>query len=321
MDYTAIVILNYNNYKDTTNCINSVLKHNTAEIKFFVVDNGSPNEECVPSLEKYFKQTFSDDYLCLNFGQSPEVHTFPKLTFIISNTNDGYACGNNKALKYIKNDKDAKYILILNNDILFVQDIIPELVENLNVLNDTAIVSPLLLKKDGCSIDYNCARRNTTVNGIILSNLGLAFHIHLIRNRQHILIENPEEIRKEKVEIELPSGSCMLIKSELFFKLGCFDPKTFLYYEENILFKKTSSLGLRNYLIPSLHCIHLGAQSTKKRRADYKFFIHSYKSQIYYVKKYSGANCIEKMCYKVSLVLAYISKYCSNIIKKTLHIK
>ena len=41
MKSTALIILNFNNYKDTINCIESVEKYNSAPIKIIVVDNAS----------------------------------------------------------------------------------------------------------------------------------------------------------------------------------------------------------------------------------------------------------------------------------------
>ena len=40
------------------------------------------------------------------------------------------------------------------------------------------------------------------------------------------------------MDIELPSGSCMMFNAEALRIIGGFDPNTFLYYEEDILYKK-----------------------------------------------------------------------------------
>lgn len=61
----------------------------------------------------------------------------------------------------------------------------------------------------------------------------------------------------------------MLIKKDLFNEIGLFDPHTFLYYEQNIIFKKIKNIKYKNYVIPSLRAIHLGAASTQKSS---KFF-------------------------------------------------
>lgn len=304
MDYTAIVILNYNNYKDTINCINSVKAYNTAKIKFFVVDNASPDKQCVPKLDSYFKDTFKEDYLRINYGNESDRKTFPTLTFITSEVNDGYACGNNKALQYLNNDPDIEYVLILNNDILFVQDIIPGLIENLKHLEKAAIVSPLLYKKDMKGYDLNCARKTLSAKQIFLQFLFFLkdpFHIgQKINYNQKYINTTPDILKKESFEIQLPSGSCMLLNKRCFNSIGWFDSHTFLYYEENILNKKLEARGLKCYLIPNLKCIHLGASSTKSS-PGYFMVKSSAESAIYYIDKYTSASRLTKLFFKIYL--------------------
>lgn len=319
MKATAIVILNYNNYEDTINCIESVQQYNTADIKLFVVDNGSPRKECLTKIDNYLKGKFERGYIRIRHGE-PTLNQYPKATFIVSEVNDGYACGNNKALEYIKNDKDIEYVLILNNDILFIQDIIPMLVQNLNNLPNAAIVSPLLLKKDGKSIDYNCARKACRIEFLTKKYWNWMFRKTIkMDNSRYILKINPNFLDYKSLKIDLPSGSCMLIKKSLFNDIGWFDPNTFLYYEEDILYQKVSKIGLQNYLIPFLRCIHLGAQSTSKsiKKRNYKQFMIYSRSERYYVKFYCKTNNINKILYSISFACFALYKY---IIDKTLKI-
>ena len=41
MKLTALIILNFNNYENTINCIESVEKYNSATIKLIAIDNAS----------------------------------------------------------------------------------------------------------------------------------------------------------------------------------------------------------------------------------------------------------------------------------------
>ena len=154
---TAIVILNYNNYEDTINCIDSVEKYNTAPIKYIVVDNGSKRENVVDALDAYLKGKFGDDYLQIN--EFSEVKKLPYMTFIVSKVNDGYACGNNKGLRMAYVDDEIDKVMVLINDVLFVEDIIPSLSKAIDSDDQIGIVSPLLYKKNMVDLDYNCARR------------------------------------------------------------------------------------------------------------------------------------------------------------------
>lgn len=304
--YTAIVILNYNNVEDTINCINSVERYNTAPIKYIVVDNGSKREDAVSVLDAFFSKTFKGNYLRINDNYCCKSQRLPYISFIVSAGNDGYAQGNNKGLRLAYDDDDIDKVLILNNDILMVEDIIPKLTAALSTLSDAAIVSPVLYKKDMISIDYNCARWNPTNWCIILTYLFLYKDLFGIRswlNRSRFILKcHPELMQSNHIEIELPSGSCMLFEKKLMDRIKIFDPNTFLYYEENILFRQIESIGGKNYLIPKLRCIHLGASSTTKVRNT--FIVRcDLDSATYYLKTYGSMTSLQKLFMKLACLL------------------
>lgn len=294
MKTTAVIILNYNNYEDTLNCIESVESHNTAPIKLIVVDNGSSRKGTAYELGKYLKQKFSGSFLHLDDGslkafiQDPAC-SLPYVTYIESSTNDGYARGNNKALFLTEKDEEIEFVMILNNDVLFVQDIIPGLYGWYHRLADAAILSPLLYKRDMEGIDLNCARINCTLK------LELAYYFfhpifQLFRKQDPFLkkryLIKDERCLPEVLKIELLSGSCMFIRKTLFSNIGFFDPHTFLYWEESILFKKTERISMQNYLITDCKCIHLGASSTST--SSVPFFKYGISSGRYYMRNYAN---------------------------------
>ncbi len=290
---TAIIILNYNNWEDTINCIRSVEKFNTASIKYIVVDNGSTRKNAIENLDSFFRLSFSQNYELVKEESTNKHSPLKYLTFFVSMTNDGYAQGNNKGLKLAYEDDEIDKVMILNNDILFIQDIIPKLVRTMEQLADCAIISPILYKKEMKDFDYNCARIDTDVKRLIKENFLHYWYQfnstkYRTRNDQTLLLKQYSNL-PSILPIELPSGSCMLIKKNIFKQIGSFDPHTFLYYEENILFKKIEKIGLRNYMCTRLKCIHLGASSTSSSDS---FFIRKccIKSMRYYVRMYSGCS-------------------------------
>jgi GT2 family glycosyltransferase len=294
---TAIIILNYNNYFDTKNCIDSVMEHNTANIKIIVVDNGS-YDECVSQTGLYLKDKFptfqtykSDDRI---------INHLSDCSFILSKTNTGYAQGNNIGLKFAYQDSDIQYVMILNNDVLFIEDIIQPLTNHIDVNKDSGIISPLLLKRDGKTIDYNCARKNIKVKDLLVSFMFFYFDPFKLKNqiskKQNILDEGFIIQSKEKINIELPSGSCMLMKISLCQSIDGFDPNTFLYYEENILYKKIQNIGMKNYLLTQFKCVHLGASSTSKIEGI-KLLKASVDSAAYYINRYSNTITVNKLLF------------------------
>lgn len=295
---TSLLILNFNNVKDTINCIESIECYNTAPIKYIVVDNGSSKPGVVDELHVFFERRFSQNYCKYDYEIGEKPSRLPYLSFVVSKTNDGYAQGNNKGLEYAYNDNEVDKVLIINNDVLFIEDIIPQLAHTVDENEDCAVISPLLLKKDGVSIDYNCARLAPSVWQVLLPYFFMYkdFAGVLTRRKKElqILRKNPILAAESMVPIELPSGSCMMIDKKLMKQVDGFDPNTFLYYEENILYKKFSKLGKKSYLIPKLKCIHLGASTTKKSASTFTLKA-GIDSSRYYLESYCHLNVFQRI--------------------------
>lgn len=317
--YTAVLILNYNNYEDTINCIESVELYNTAPIKYIVVDNGSTQEKAVKELDKYFSEKFADRYLYISDNYN-QIHTLPYLTFLSSKSNDGYARGNNKGLELIYMFEEIEYVLILNNDVLFVEDILPFLLTKYKVLPNCGIISPILYKKGLDELDYNCARLNATeweiINVYMMWYRDIFGYISRSNNRRLILKRNIRRIDEEFIEIELPSGSCMLANKMLLRDIGGFDSNTFLYYEENILFKKLKKINRQNYLIPSQKCIHLGASSTSKSNSVFIQRV-GLNSACYYLRNYCEMSIPQSFGLRIALfsfnIKLWLKRICSRL--------
>ena len=87
-----IVLLNYNSYEDTKDCIDSLLKCNKPVFDIVLVDNASSDN----SLEKLRA-------------------LYPQIQYIESKINKGFAGGCNLGIQYAY-DQGADYVLLLNND-------------------------------------------------------------------------------------------------------------------------------------------------------------------------------------------------------------
>lgn len=99
-------------------------------------------------------------------------------------------------------------------------------------------------------IDYNCARLNHTeweiINTLLFLYRDIFGYISLKTNQRLILKNNPKLINAEQIEIELPSGSCMLMKKELMKQIGGFDLTLFF------ILKKTYYIKNQRIGIPEL---------------------------------------------------------------------
>lgn len=297
---TAVIILNYNNYEDTLNCVLSVEEHNTAPIKYIVVDNGSTRSGTAESLSNGLHKLFGERMTIMreeDEGHSPNLNY---LTLFLSKDNGGYAKGNNKGLRLAYADSEIESVLILNNDTLFTEDIIPALSSFVKSRDDAAIVSPLLLKRDGKELDYCCARTNPKAYEILWSRVFFYHDLFGLAKKWNedskLLVKKPSLAENEYFEIELSSGSCMFVQKDFFKEIGSFDEHTFLYYEENILYEKIKRTGRSNYILPGCRCIHLGAGSTKSQ-LPYQLVKANLDSSEYYLWNYADCLRITKSAY------------------------
>lgn len=307
MKVTALIILNYNGCADTLACVRSVLDHNSAPVKFVIVDNASRPEQR-QALQEGLSDIFGER---LHVAVPGETVLKSDATLILNAENSGYARGNNVGLEAAYACEEVEYAMILNNDVLFVEDIIPQLITKLDSLPKCAIISPLLFKGvDLKEYDYNCARLGERVTEMIGKNFLHYWRRFRKLSSQQVyphryLLNNCTQTTGE-IEIELPSGSCMLVRKSVMREIGSFDPNTFLYYEENILSAKIKSLGMKNYLSLDQRCVHLGAVTTSSSAGVYINKIRM-ASQRYYVHHYSGARSSLRFLYWLSSCFFIVS--------------
>lgn len=118
-----VIILNYNGYADTINCIDSVKKSSYQRIQILVVDNGS-GDDSVRKIEE----------------------AFPDLEILCTGQNLGFAGGNNAGIQRAL-EEGADYICILNNDAIVAEDMIELLAQNL-YQNERRLIGPATMVWD-----------------------------------------------------------------------------------------------------------------------------------------------------------------------------
>jgi GT2 family glycosyltransferase len=125
----SIVIINYNTFKLTSQCIQSIYDYEKKlHFEIILVDNNST--ECDPEL--FLKQ-------------------FPQIRLIQNTINAGFAKGNNIGIEYSK----SRYILLLNSDTVLHSDSISTALRFLKADETVGVVTCRLEFPDG-SVQHNC---------------------------------------------------------------------------------------------------------------------------------------------------------------------
>jgi hypothetical protein len=241
----GIVILNWNGWKDTVDCVHSLLsisRLNDWVLEICIVDNGS-SDTSVAELTKLETNTKTNNI---------------NITLIKSEQNEGYTGGNNRGIRYLLG-KNCEYILLLNNDTIVDKNFLIYLIETAEKSN-ASLLSPLIYFAPGYEF-HHCAQSDRGkiiwyAGGIIDWNNVYCFHrgVNEIDKSQYDKKDNTDFI----------SGCCMLIKKEIFEKIGLFDEKYFLYLEDVDLCVRAVRFGLSLHFVPKSKIWHKNAQSSDK---------------------------------------------------------
>jgi GT2 family glycosyltransferase len=117
----SIIIINYNTFKLTCECIQSIYTNITVNFEIILIDNASTESHPDLFLEE-----------------------FPTINLLKSNVNLGFSKGNNLGIKHAK----GEYIILLNSDTIFIENCITPCLSVLESLPNVGIISPKLLNQD-----------------------------------------------------------------------------------------------------------------------------------------------------------------------------
>ena len=227
MKSVAVVILNYNGINLLMKFLNDVIL-NTPEADIIMIDNNS-NDNSV----NWFRKNY------------------PKLKCIELKKNLGYSRGYNEGLKHIKNN----YYVLLNNDVFVPENWLSPLLKKFKTDPNVAIIQPHILnQKNNNKFEYAGAA------GGFIDKYGIPF----CRGRIINTIEEDLGQYNKNVEIFWASGACFLIRNEVFWNLGGFDPDFFAHQEEIDLCWRAYNQGYKALSIGSSKVYHIGGATLSK---------------------------------------------------------
>lgn len=171
---------------------------------------------------------------------------FQKAHVILNQVNVGFAKGNNLGIRFAL-EKFAKYVLVLNNDAYLEPNTLETLVSYAEKNQAVGILSPLIF----------------TANKKIWFAGG---KIDWLRMRA--LHDNSRALKVPYASDYL-CGCSLFISQKLFQKIGLFDEKFFLYYEDADFSIRAKKAGFKIKIIPQARIIHDEQSESNKPQKTY----------------------------------------------------
>jgi GT2 family glycosyltransferase len=243
--FVSVVIVNYNGLGHLRKCLPSLLTSDYPFYEVIIVDNGS-KDGSVSTIKK-------------EIGGHQN-----RITLLNLPNNLGFAMGNRVGADKALGD----YLLFLNNDTKVEQSSLSRLVEVMDKDPSIGVAqAKLLLLNEPDTFDSA---------GVIMSVFGDAF----ARG------ENEKDVGQyeQMTEISYAKGAAMIVRRDLWNRLGAFDPLFFTYFEESDFCWRVWLSGYRVVFAPSATVYHVGGATTAKFKRHFLMF-QFYRNQVVTVVK------------------------------------
>jgi N-acetylglucosaminyl-diphospho-decaprenol L-rhamnosyltransferase len=169
--------------------------------------------------------------------------------------NVGYGSAVNAVARTLPDDVDA--ILVSNPDVLLGPGSVDVLAAALDADPEVGAVGPRILEVDGST--YPSARAVPSV----VSGAGHALFARVWpENPWSRAYRNADSYGDEPRDSGWLSGACLLVRREAFGRIGGFDERYFMYFEDVDLGYRLGLAGWRNVYDPRAVVTHSGAHST-----------------------------------------------------------
>ena len=235
----CIILVNYNGYDDTVECIKSIENSDYDNYKIILVDNGSKDKNKI----------LNDNYI----NNAADV--------IISEENLGFSGGNNLGIKYAQEKYDPEYYLLLNNDTVITKDTISNLKKGFDFDSKAGIIT-------GKIYYFSEPKTIWAAGGKFNFNTGIADQPELGKIDDGVQYENT-------CEVSFATGCTMLISKQVINTVGYLEESYFLYAEDTDYCCRVLNAGFKIIYVGKALIYHKVSASTGKQSNMQQYYMLS----------------------------------------------
>lgn len=271
MKKLSVIIVSYNVEHFLQLCLQSVLqatKNIDAEV--IVIDNHSSDGSC--------------ERIKLNF---------PEVILVENKVNVGFSKANNHGVLLA----NGEYVLILNPDTVVAEDCFEKMISFANQQENLGALGVQLIDGTGTYLPESKRNIPTPIN---------ALHKLLSNSNQKLNYYANQINEFEEAEVPILSGAFMLLKKDIYIKVGGFDERYFMYGEDIDLCYALLQKGYKNYYFGTLTALHFKGESTQK---DVKYLKYFYGAMKIFYNKHMKINKIYDFFMNFGISFWYWIKY------------
>lgn len=224
-------------------------------------------KDCLATLEK--QSSDFRDLIIINNGSNVDWKkeaALKKVSITSLKQNNGFSKAVNLGIKQsIKNGADA--VLLLNNDAILKKDMLKNLTTAVERDPDIGIAAPLIEF-------HNRKKTYYDHGGKIQKRSGRMMHLDYTKVKQQKIVE------ADYVSV------CLLIKKEVFKKIGYLDQGFFLYYEDADFCIRAKEKGFRSVVVTDSHVFHESKSKELSKTTMYHLLRSGKRFYLKYFKEY-----------------------------------
>ena len=220
--------------------------------------------DCIESIKNIHTFSFKLTILIIDNGSSEKLgihdNRFGNIVLKVINNKEnlGFSGGHNVGIRYAL-ENGADFVVILNNDTLVDKNFLEELLKVSGQAKNVGILVPKIYFAPGFEFHKKRYKRNEL--GKVLWYAGGEMDWKNVIGR-HKGVDEVDHGQYNRVEeTELATGCCMMVRKEVFERVGNFEEKYFLYYEDSDLSIRCRKKGFKIIYVPGSIIFHKNAGS------------------------------------------------------------
>jgi GT2 family glycosyltransferase len=256
----SVIFVNHNGLERTRNAVKSV-QQCSPESEIIVVDNNS-TDGSIESLRR----------------------EFPQVNLVPLSENRGFGAGNNKGAAVA----GGEFLFFLNYDALLAEDTPNSLEAIMEADPNIGACGPKLVDgSNSFQLSFGC-------DPSLLNEWKLRrMHRRLLKSDAsfHTRVESQHSTM---TEVDWVTGAALMIRRDVFQKVGGFDEAFFMYFEDADLCRRIKKLGLRVLYTPITKVVHFGGN--RRLNPGSEVALEYRKSELHYYRKHASVAAYFLLC-------------------------